>query len=187
MNILQKVFTKKNILEWPSKKKAREQAYRAIQDSANKLWNQVEETMKYYNEVSCPCAFPRFRQFTSIDCTDYGASFYMSETEGFIRYARPYFDIQEVEKGMECYRAVYTCKKCGSTFDAGWSDFSIHVSRMFLKPITLTATQVGADIKNPIPFFVGLFGHKYPERSLFEKVDFETFTSYIRELRPISY
>jgi hypothetical protein len=36
-----------------------------------------------------------------------------------------------------------------------WSDFSISVSRTYLKPIALKAIQIGAGAGHPVPFFVG--------------------------------
>ncbi len=158
-------------------------AVQQIQDNANKLWKLLEETLSYYDSVACACAFPRFHQYVRIDCVDYGASFYMSETEGFIYHAQKYFDVQPLGKGGEVNNAIYTCKKCKSTYDYGWADFSIHVNRTVLKLQELKTETIGAEAKTPIPFVVGLFGHKYPERSLFDMVSLEVFSTYIRELK----
>ena len=175
MTILQKLFKKKPA---PGTRTVEQ-----IQADANRLWVLFNETIDYYNSVACPCAFPRFSQYTSIDCVDTGSSFYMSETEGFIQNSAECFDVQEVDKGNECYRAVLTCKTCGSTWMKAWSDFSIHVDRNYLKPIEIKAVQIGADPETPIPFVVGLFGHKYPDRSGFDLVSFERFKHYIQALK----
>lgn len=107
----------------------------------------------------------------------------MSETEGFIQFSGDCFDGKVVDKGDECYKAIYTCKTCGSTYISAWSDFSIRVSRTYLKPTELKAKQIGADPEQPIPFFVGLFGHSYPDRAEFKHVDFDTFKNYIQALK----
>jgi hypothetical protein len=185
MNIFNKILGKKLDKPKPLMKQPSNETLSLLQTETDKLWATLSETLSYYNEISCQCAFPRFRQFTSIDCLDYRGSFYMSETEGFIHHAKQYFNIEKIEKGTECYNAIYTCKKCSSTFDCGWSDFSIQVNRTYLKPISITVDQIGADIKTPIPFFIGLFGHKLADLSLFQKVDFETFSNYIGETKNV--
>jgi hypothetical protein len=153
-----------------------------IQEATDEMWAMLSDTMEYYNSVSCQCAFPRFRQYAAIDCVDYAGSFYMSETEGFIYLAQKYFDITPVSPTVDANNSIYTCKKCGSTFYFGWQDFSIHVNRSVLKPQELKVTDVGAPAKQPIPFVIGLFGHKYPDRSLFDKVTIETFKEYLQAL-----
>lgn len=154
-----------------------------VQADANRLWQLLADTIKYYNTVACPCAFPRFFQYTTIDCVDTGSSFYMSETEGFIQAATEYYEVQKLDQGPEAANSIFTCKVCSSTFNWGWSDFSIHVNRSFLKPITLKATQKGADPEFPTPYFVGPFGHALPDRSAYKWVDFDTFKSYIQSLK----
>jgi hypothetical protein len=154
-----------------------------IQEDTNRLWTLLRETVEYYKSLACPCAFPRFIQYTSIDCSDTHNSFYMSETEGFIQTSGDCFDVQEIEKGNECYKAGHTCRTCGSTYINAWSDFSIRVSRTYLKPVELKAKQIGADPEKPIPFFVGLFGHSYPDRTDFQHVDYQKFKDYIRALK----
>jgi hypothetical protein len=183
MNFLKKIFGQK----WPNRQTAetvsQTRTVKQIQADANKLWALLQETVEYYKSVGCPCAFPRFIQYTSIDCRETHDSFYMSETEGFIQTSADCFDGNEIDKGDECYKAIYTCKTCGSTYMNAWSDFSIRVNRTYLKPIELKARQIGAKAEQPIPFFVGLFGHSLPERADFKHVDFETFKEYIRTLK----
>jgi hypothetical protein len=88
-----------------------------------------------------------------------------------------------MDKGDECQRAIYTCKTCGSTYLNAWSDFSIIVSRTYLKPIKITANQIGADAVQPIPLFVGLYGHSIPDVSNFRRVGLEEFKGYIQALK----
>ncbi|MGZ3888225.1 MAG: hypothetical protein ACXVBP_12390 [Flavisolibacter sp.] len=107
----------------------------------------------------------------------------MSETEGFIEASGDCFYVQKIEEGDECYKAVYTCKTCGSIYINAWSDFSIKVNRTYLKHVELKANQIGADPEKPIPFFVGLFGHSYPNKGDFKYVDYNTFKDYIRALK----
>lgn len=164
-----------------SVKKQRSQAeLDELQRETDRTWALLKETLAYYDSIACPCAFPRFIQYTSIDCVDMSGSFYMSETEGFIQHAGPYYEISETDKGQENHRNIYTCKKCASTFEFGWADFSIYVSRSFLKPVKINVKQAGADARSPIPFYIGFFGHKLPDLSLVQKVSFEVFQSYIR-------
>ncbi len=49
-----------------------------------------------------------------------------------------------MEKGKEAYNELWCCNKCGSLYDYGWSDFSIHVNRAFLKIKELKTTDAGA-------------------------------------------
>lgn len=152
-----------------------------IQKNTELLWRMINETLQYYNSVSCQCAFPRYRQYISIDCSDYHGSFYMSETEGFIHHSSKYFQIQDIPAtNNECTSQLWECKKCKSQFLLGWSDFSIVVNRTYLKPVELKADIVGAEAIHPIPFVVGLFGHKYPNKDLFHAVDIDFLREYLR-------
>jgi hypothetical protein len=183
MNLLQKIFGQK---QGPKQTDIVVQGARTveqIQADANKLWALLGETVEYYKSLACPCAFPRFIQYTSIDCRTTHNSFYMSETEGFIQTSSDCFDGKELDKGDECYRGIYTCKTCGSTYINAWSDFSIRVSRTYLKPIELKSSQIGADAQQPIPYFLGLFGRSLPEQSDFKHVEYDTFRAYIRALK----
>ncbi|HET6252966.1 MAG TPA: hypothetical protein VFE32_02765 [Puia sp.] len=153
-----------------------------LEEETEKLWKAIEETLKYYDKIACLCAFPRFRQYAGIDCVDFRASFYMSETEAFLHHCNPYFDVHQTDKGDEVCRAIYTCKKCGSTYDYGWSDFSIRVSRTYLKIKELKAVQVGSEAKDPISYYIGLFGHKLPDQGRFKKVELADFITYVRNI-----
>ena len=179
MSFLKNLFSKKaNPTAQPAPVSREE-----IQATTNKMWEMFVDILDYYNSISCQCAFPRFRQYVAMDCVDYRGSFYMSETEGLVYHAGKYFDIGPAIPGPEANNAIYTCRKCGSTFNFGWADFSIHVNRSFLKVNELKVQDIGAAAKQPIPFVVGLFGHKYPERSLFDKISLDEFTAYLRELK----
>lgn len=183
MNFLQKIFGQKPPAEQAKEAVSNPRTVEQIQEDTNRLWALLRETVEYYKSVACPCAFPRFIQYTCIDCRETHNSFYMSETEGFIQASGDCFDVRELEKGDECYKAIYTCKTCGSTYINAWSDFSIRVSRTYLKPLELKRKQIGADPDKPIPFFVGLFGHSYPSREDFRHVNYDIFKDYIRALK----
>ena len=183
MKFLQNIFGQKKSGGQKTKAASQIQSIEQIQEDTNKLWSLLRDTVEYYKLSACPCAFPRFLQYTSIDCRETHNSFYMSETEGFIQFSGDCFESQEIDKGDECYKAIYTCKTCGSTYIKAWSDFSIRVNRAYLKPIELKASQIGAEAESPIPFFVGLFGHSYPDRAGFKKQNFDTFKEYIRALK----
>lgn len=159
------------------------EATEQIQGDVSTLGSLLRETIDYYKTLGCPCAFPRFIQYTSIDCVDSGDSFFMRETESFIQASDDCFDTKEIDKGNECYRAILTCKTCGSTFIKAWSDFSIAISRTYLKPLELKAPQIGADAEKPIPFMAGLCGHSMPDKAGFKHVDHDTFRAYLRALK----
>ncbi len=183
MNFLQKIFGHKQPDKQSNEPASQPRTVEQIQEATNRLWALLRETVEYYKSVACPCAFPRFIQYTSIDCRETHNSFYTSETEGFIQTSGDCFEGKEIDKDDECYKAIYTCKTCGSTYLNAWSDFSIRVSRTYLKPIELKAKQIGADAEQPTPFFVGLFGHSYPDRADFKHLGFDEFRGYVRALK----
>ncbi len=177
MNIFKKLFGSSNVQAQPTI--SREENEKRIRENTDQLWKFIEEVLVDFNNQSCQCAFPRFRQIVSINCVDYHKSFYCSETEGFIDRARNYFTITKTETGPEAYNEVWCCNKCGSLYDFGWSDFSIHVSRAFLKNTELKTTDIGAEPQLPIPLYVGIFGHTFPGKDQLIPVDFDTFKKYI--------
>ncbi|HRG01192.1 MAG TPA: hypothetical protein PKZ75_08755 [Bacteroidia bacterium] len=150
----------------------------------NLLQSRIEEILEFYHSHSCQCAFPRFRQYVSIDCADTGNSFYVNETETFISNSSKYFDIQPLtpERGGECYLSIYTCKKCGSTYEYGWSDFSIYINRSYLKLKEQKTNDIGKEPINPIPIFLGPIGHSYLENTFVQK-DLESLTLYLKEIK----
>jgi hypothetical protein len=136
MNFFRKLFnpgssSKKDISD--RQEQARQENITRITENTDKLWKFLEKTLAFYNEKGCQCAFPRFRQIVSIDCVDTGSSFYASETEGFIGFARNYFTTVKLATGPEAQNELWTCNKCGSVYSYGWADFSIHVNRSILK------------------------------------------------------
>lgn len=181
MNIFKKLFGSAKAS--PQQASSREKHVKRVQENTDKLWKFIEETLESYNTQSCQCAFPRFRQIVSIDCVDHGKSFYCSETEGFISYGKKYFTTTKVDAGPEAYNELWQCNKCGSQYDLGWSDFSIDVERTFLKIKELKTTDIGAAPQLPVPLFVGVFGHNFPGQDQLVPVDFETFKTYITELK----
>ena len=158
-------------------------AIKTIEDNTEKLWKLIEEIMTYYNSISCQCAFPRYRQIVSLNCSDYQKSFYSSETQGFLQHSRLYFDIIEGDNKQEDNSQIWTCKKCRSVYDYAYSGFSIYVNRGYLKINEHKTIDIGAEPQTPMPFVVGLFGHSYPDRDLFKQVDLDAFSSYMRETK----
>lgn len=148
-------------------------------NNTSELLNKVIEF--YFKENSCACQFPRFLQIVGINCVDYNESFKCWETTLLLNKVREYFKIENLEKGPECSNQKWTCKKCSSIFNFGWSDFSVAVEREVLKPIEIKTTMKGMESKKPIPLYVGLYGHSYPPYTEIESVDFETFKNYILE------
>jgi hypothetical protein len=180
MGFLQGFFGGKKSI--PQKNVSRDEAKGQVKNNNEKLWAFVKETVDWYNAQSCMCAFPRYRQIAGIDCIDYRKAFYTGETEAFIQHSAPYFD--KMPTGQQhSNTALWTCKTCGSTYNWAWEDFSIHVSRTVLKINELKKADIGAAAQKPIPLFVGLSGHGYPDKSEITPVDFEFFSKYMRELK----
>ncbi|MEX1002550.1 MAG: hypothetical protein WDZ35_10590 [Crocinitomicaceae bacterium] len=135
----------------------------------------------YYHGNSCACQYPRFIQIVGINCTDYGESFKAWETTLLIEKAKKHFVIENLENGPECSNEKWTCKKCKSEFNFGWSDFSIAVEREVLLPIRIKTKEKGKKTIKPIPLYVGLYGHSYPSKKEIDSVTFDTFEKYIME------
>ena len=137
--------------------------------------------LKNYNSEFCQCAFPRFHQITGIDCAETSHSFKCWETELLINLSKAYFDIDKSNLTDECVNEIWTCKKCKSTYEYGWSDFSISMNRQNLKPIELKTKQIGKSISTPIPLYLGFMGHSFPRKKIEENVTFEEFENYMNE------
>jgi len=142
--------------------------------------DKLKDVLQYYNTVGCQCAFPRFSQIVSIDCTDTHDSFFVIETEKLINISSGYFSKTNIDRGSEITRQIWTCKKCHSSYEFAWSDFSIYVNRTYLKPLEIKATPIGSAPKVPIPLFMGLRGHSYPANG-FIQTDLDSFINYLME------
>ena len=152
-----------------------------LEGRLKKVHQLLTQIVSHYNHIACPCAFPRFRQITSIDCADTGDSFKCYETEILISLVRPYYQQEKTEIKGESNGEIWTCKSCGSRFEYGWSDFSISVDRQYLKLIVLRIKDIGLPAVNPIPLFAGLMGHSYPGKEKISLVDYQKFEDYIKE------
>ena len=75
----------------------------------------------------------------------------------------------------------WICKKCRSSYEFGWSDFSIYVERQKLKLTDLKTELIGLPITKPIPLYLGLAGHSYPSRQEITSVSFDEFKKYMTE------
>ncbi len=139
-------------------------------------------TLNFYNSKHCQCAYPRFQQIISIDLCNYrNASFKCYDTDLFIDLSKQYFDIEQSELKDENTNQKWVCKKCASTYEYGWSDFSIYVERQKLKLIDLKTNPIGKQTEIPISVFLGLMGHSYPSEKEIRGVEYEYFESYITE------
>lgn len=142
----------------------------------------IDKTIEFYfQDDSCACKYPRFLQIVGIDCMDYKETFKAWETTLFLNKVKKYFIVKSLESGKESSNEKWTCKKCNSTYNFGWSEFSIAVEREFLKPIDLKPSKNGLLALKPIPLYVGLYGYSYPSSNEIESVDFESFEKYILE------
>jgi hypothetical protein len=143
--------------------------------------NLFAASLSNYNKENCQCAYPRFQQIIGIDCSNTGNSFKCYDTDLLISMSKIYFDISKSELTDENTNEKWTCKKCGSTYEYGWSDFSIYVERQKLKLTNLTTQLIGQQPIIPIPLYLGLAGHSYPPRSEITSVSFEAFENYMTE------
>jgi len=141
-----------------------------------------KSTLIKYNSTSCQCAFPRYQQLISIDCSETRKLFKSVDTEILISLSKPYFERVKSELNNECTNEKWTCLKCGSIYEYGWSDFSIYFDRQILKLVSLKVDIIGKKAITPIPLFLGLEGHSYPYFSNTINVGFSEFEKYIKEL-----
>jgi hypothetical protein len=139
-------------------------------------------TLELYYSKYCQCAYPRFQQMIRIDLRNYKkGSFKCYDTDLLIDLSKKYFDIDQSQLNDEITNQIWTCKKCGSIYEYGWSDFSIYVERQKLKLIELKTNSIGRETKKPIPVFLGLMGHSYPDKTEIKNVEFEEFENYMTE------
>lgn len=161
-----------------SESQARE---KAILDRYNQAEILFLQCLAMYNEDSCQCAYRRYRQLIGVDCTKSGNSFKCQDTEYLMALSKPYFDIEKSELTDECTNEKWVCKKCGSAYEYGWSDFSIAVDRQKLELTNLTVTPKGKPALKPLPLFLGLMGHSFPSRDEIKPADFTEFENYMLE------
>lgn len=138
-------------------------------------------SLNYYNSEFCQCAYPRFLQIIGIDCTNTHDSYKCYDTDLLIDLSAKYFNIQKSDLTDEYKNEKWICKKCGSTYEYGWSDFSIYVERQKLKLTDLKVSAKGKPVIKPIPLYLGLMGYSYPPNSEMTSVSFEEFESYMTE------
>ncbi len=155
-----------------------EKEFKAKVEQVKNLFSTI---LRIYNEESCQCAYPRFQQIIGIDCSDTGNSFKSYDTDLLISMSKEYFEITDSELTDEITNKKWVCKKCGSTYEYGWSDFSIYVERQKLKLTRLMLQPKGKPPIIPIPLYLGLVGHSYPSRSKITNVDFIAFENYMTE------
>jgi hypothetical protein len=143
--------------------------------------NLFTQSLGIYNRENCQCSYPRFQQIIGIDCSDTGNSFKCHDTDLLISMSNVYFDISNSDLTDENTNEKWICKKCGSTYEYGWSDFSIYVERQKLKLIDLNTELIGLATTKPIPLYLGLAGHSYPSREEITSVSFDEFEKYMTE------
>lgn len=147
-------------------------------EQAKELFN---HSLNIYNSQYCQCAFPRFQQIIGIDCSKYGYSFKCYDTDLLISMIKNYFDITESSLKDEVVNEIWVCKRCGSEYEFGWSDFSIYVERQKLKLTNRRTELIGLPAAKPIPLYLGLVGHSYPSGDEFTRVSFDEFKKYMTE------
>lgn len=143
--------------------------------------NLFAHILSIYNSEYCQCAFPRFQQIVGIDCSDTGNTFKCYDTDLLISMSKSYFEITNSDRTDEVTNEKWTCKKCGSTYEFGWSDFSIYIERQKLELTNLKTPLVGKTAHKPVPLYLGLIGYSYPPKTEIARVDFLEFEKYMNE------
>ncbi|MBN1669732.1 MAG: hypothetical protein JXR37_01785 [Kiritimatiellae bacterium] len=140
----------------------------------------IGSILEQYQEKACQCAYPRFRQIVSMDCAATGDSYTCYDTEIFIDMARTYFDVFASELHDEIRNEKWVCKSCGSVYEYGWSDFSIHVSRQRLTPVRINTQDIGLPPEKPVPLFVGIVGHSCLPKNEVLEASYKQFKRYMQ-------
>ena len=183
MKILDKLF---GIIKKSELKSAlNDDAQKKLNAEQNKKFDQAKtiliDSLEIYNRMYCQCAYPRYHQIINLVLDGTGKSFKCYDTDLLIDLSKKYFDIENSELNDENKNQKWVCKKCSSTYEYGWSDFSIYVERQKLKLTNLNTQLIGKQAKKPIPIFLGLMGHSYPAKNEVINVNFEEFEKYMTE------
>lgn len=185
MGIFDKIFGKTQPADSTPKKylneaemKQRDEEFKIRFEKTKELFAQ---SLEIYNSDFCHCSYPRFQQIIGIDCSNTSDSFKCYDTDLLIDLSAKYFNIENSDQSDERKNEKWTCKKCGSSYEYGWSDFSIYVERQKLKLTELKVTAKGLLIEKPIPLYLGLMGHSYPSREEITNVSFIKFEKYMTE------
>lgn len=152
-----------------------------MEDPFEKVKDLFRRCFDVYYKTSCQCAFPRYHQMTGIDCVDTGDAYSCYETEMLLYISEPYFIIDTSPHGQAGNTRIWTCKKCGSTYDLEWQDFSIQVNRQTMKVNTQKVPLTGKPGQKPIPLFLGLSGHSFPPATEITQASFEDIEKYMLE------
>ena len=157
-------------------------------DRSNEYKEEIEKLKDLYKKVfelyysdNCQCSYPRFQQLVGIHSIQPEYSFKCYDTELLIDYSKQFFRIEKSSLKDENANEIWTCKKCKSTYEFGWSDFSIHLERQKLELKELKAEIIGKNSHLPIPLFLGVRGYKIPDNSKIVKANFEKFEKYLME------
>src|ERR1700739_186484 len=158
MKLFDLLFKKKEMKHYFTKEEL-EQRNKEFEIKYKQTEQLFNTSLEIYNSNSCQCAYPRFQQIAGIDCSKTKDSFKCYDTDLLIDLSKTYFNIEKSEFTDENTNEKWVCKKCGSTYEYGWSDFSISVERQKLKLINLTVKEIGKPVSVPIPLYLGLMGH----------------------------
>jgi hypothetical protein len=180
MGLLDKLFSRAKPQPVQHNKEAIEQEYKDLKVKHEEVTQLFTQSLALYAQ-SCMCAYPRFQQIVGINCSATGNSFRCHETELLISMIRPYFEVAASAFTDEVTNEKWTCKTCGSEYEYGWSDFSIHIDRQKLALTALKTPLTGLPATLPIPLYMGLVGHSYPSRQQMAPVSFEVFQKYMTE------
>src|SRR5450631_4495663 len=127
MGLFDKIFGKKDIeLKKYLSQPEIEERNKELSIKYEQLKAFFKSNFDVYYLQACQCAYPRYQQIVGIDCSDTRNSFKCYDTSLLIDLSRPYFDVSRSELKDEVKNELWVCKKCGSVYEYGWSDFSIY-------------------------------------------------------------
>jgi hypothetical protein len=185
MGLFDKLFKRRTAIQIDTNKYLTDSEIKQSNEDFMVKFEQVKnlfiQSLDIYNKENCQCAYPRFHQIIGIDCSNTGNSFKCYDTDLLISMSNIYFDISKSNLTDENTNEKWICKKCSSTYEYGWSDFSIYVERQKLKLTDLKTELIGLPTTKPIPLYLGLAGHSYPSREEITNVSFDEFNRYMTE------
>lgn len=146
----------------------------------------LKQVIQFYYSKSCPCQFPRFRQFVAIDMFDFSGTFYCYESDRLVMYSlfggfEGGFDIAQM-KEVGDKQFLIPCKTCESIFIAESEEYGHAFNRRVLKLKEKEGVDIGREAEDKLPVFIGLLGYKVPELGILEERGLEEVLAYLLEL-----
>jgi hypothetical protein len=143
-------------------------------DKLGEYEKRLSEVIDYYFEIACPCIFPRFLQFISVDCLALGGTFHCHESNILIRYML----LKGLEINTNTDNVFARCKVCKSKYHLETDEFGFMIQRMVLTIIDNNVETYGEIESQPMPVFIGPIG-KVPENIFLMDSKMEDVIEYL--------